>query len=42
MEYLLSQEEHISQYYAQIEFSMVPMKIYELFKSTKRVLIATD
>jgi hypothetical protein len=21
---------------------MVPMKIYELFKSTKRVLIATD
>jgi ribonuclease HI len=42
MEYLLSQEEHISQYYAQIEFLMVPMKIYELFKSTKRVLIATD
>jgi hypothetical protein len=42
MEYLLSQEEHISQYYTQIEFFMVPMKIYELFKSTKRVLIATD
>jgi ribonuclease HI len=42
MEYLLSQEEHISQYYEQIEFLMVPMKIYELFKSTKRVLIATD
>jgi hypothetical protein len=42
MEYLLSQEEHISQYYEQIEFFMVPMKIYELFKSTKRVLIATD
>jgi hypothetical protein len=42
MEYLMSQEEHISQYYAQIEFFMVPMKIYELFKSTKRVLIATD
>ncbi len=42
MEYLLSQEEHISQYYEQIEFFMVPMKIYELLKSTKRVLIATD
>jgi hypothetical protein len=42
MEYILSQEEHISQYYEQIEFSMVPMKIYELFKSTKKVLIATD
>jgi hypothetical protein len=42
MEYLLSQEEHISQYYAQIEFHTVPMKIYELFKSTKKALIATD
>jgi hypothetical protein len=42
MEYLLSQEEHISQYYEQIEFFMVPMKIYDLFKSTRRVLIATD
>jgi hypothetical protein len=42
MEYILSQEEHISQYYEQIEFFMVPMKIYELFKSTKKVLIATD
>jgi hypothetical protein len=42
MEYLLSQEEHISQYYAQIEFLTVPMKIYELFKSTKKALIATD
>jgi hypothetical protein len=39
---LLSQEEHIAQYYAQIEFHTVPMKIYELFKSTKKVLIATD
>jgi hypothetical protein len=42
MEYILSQEEHISQYYEQIEFLMVPMKIYELLKSTKKVLIATD
>jgi hypothetical protein len=42
MEYLLSQEEHISQYYEQIEFFMVPMKIYDLFKSTKKVYIATD
>jgi hypothetical protein len=42
MEYLMSQEEHISQYYAQIKFFMVPVKIYELFKSTKKVKIATD
>jgi hypothetical protein len=42
MEYLLSQEEHISQYYTQIKFFIVPMKIYELFKSTKKVKIATD
>jgi hypothetical protein len=42
MEYVRSQEEHISQYYEQIEFFMVPMKIYELLKSTRRVLIATD
>ena len=42
MEYLRSQEEHISQYYTQIEFHVVPMKIYELFKSTKKALIATD
>jgi hypothetical protein len=42
MDYLLSQEEHISQYYTQIEFLMVPIEIYELLKSTKKVLIATD
>ena len=42
MEYLMNQEEHISQYYTQIEFHMVPMKIYDLFKSTKKALIATD
>jgi hypothetical protein len=42
MEYLLSQEEHISQYYAKIEFHTVPMKIYDLFKSSKKALIATD
>jgi hypothetical protein len=42
MEYLQSQEEHISQYYEKIEFLMVPMKIYELFKSTNKANIATD
>jgi hypothetical protein len=42
MEHLMAKEEYVSQYYSQIEFIMVPMKIYELFKSTKRVLIATD
>jgi hypothetical protein len=42
MEYLMKQEEHISQYYTQIEFLTVPIEIYELLKSTKKVKIATD
>jgi ribonuclease HI len=41
-EFIMSQEEHISQYYTQIDYFMVPIKIYELFKSTNKVLIATD
>jgi hypothetical protein len=36
MDYLLCQEEHISQYYTHIEFLIVPHKIYELFKSTNK------
>jgi hypothetical protein len=42
MTYLMTQEEHISQYYTQIEFNTVPIKIYELLKSPNKVLIATD
>jgi hypothetical protein len=42
MEYLMTQEEHISQYYTQIDFLSPPITIYELFKSTKKVNIATD
>jgi hypothetical protein len=42
LEYLMGQNEHISQYYTQIHFHMVPYKIYELFKSTKKVKIITD
>jgi hypothetical protein len=42
MAYVMAQEEHISQYYTQIEFYIEPFKIYELFKSTKRANIATD
>jgi hypothetical protein len=41
-EHVRSQEEHISQYYTQIEFLTVPFTMYELIKSTKRILIATD
>jgi hypothetical protein len=42
-EYITSQEEFISQYYTQIEFLSTPIEIYELFKSTRKVLIiATD
>jgi hypothetical protein len=36
-EYIRNQEEHISQYYTQLEFLTVPIKIYELLKSTKKV-----
>jgi hypothetical protein len=42
MEYLMSRDEYILQYYSQIEFYMVPLTLYELIKSTKKVLIATD
>jgi hypothetical protein len=42
MEYLLAQEEHISQYYTQIEFLSVPVTIYELLKSSKKIHIATE
>jgi hypothetical protein len=39
MDYLRTQEEHIAQYYTQIEFLMIP---HEIFKSTQKVYIATD
>ncbi|OEU11118.1 hypothetical protein FRACYDRAFT_246229 [Fragilariopsis cylindrus CCMP1102] len=42
MDYLLSQEEHVSQYYTEIKFFTVPIKIYEMLKSTNKVNIATD
>jgi hypothetical protein len=33
---------HLTIYYTQMEFLTVPIKIYELLKSRKRVIIATD
>jgi hypothetical protein len=42
MDFLSCQEEHIAQYHAEIDFQMVPQRIYELFKSTQEVYIATD
>jgi hypothetical protein len=42
MDYIKTQEEHVTQYYTQIDFIRVPHEIYELLKSTKKVLIATD
>jgi hypothetical protein len=42
MEYVSYQQEHISQYYEHIEFSIVPIRIYELLKSSHRINIATD
>jgi hypothetical protein len=42
MDYIKTQEEHVTQYYTQIDFIRVPHEIYELIKSTKKVLIATD
>ena len=42
IEYLMRQNEHISQYYTQIEFHKTPYETYELFKSPKKIKIATD
>jgi hypothetical protein len=42
IDYIRTQEEHITQYYTQIDFIIVPHKIYDLLKSKKKVLIATD
>jgi hypothetical protein len=42
MEHIRYQKDHISQYYTQIDFLTAPVTIYELIKSTKRLLIATD
>ena len=33
MDYLMSQEEHVSQYYTEIKFLTVPIKIYKMIKS---------
>jgi hypothetical protein len=41
-EYLMAQDDHISQYYTQIDFDIAPIRLYEMIKSTTRVLIATD
>ena len=41
-DYLMSQEEHISQYYTEIDFLTAPITIYGLVKSTNKVNIATD
>jgi hypothetical protein len=42
MDYVRTQEKHISQYYTQIDFLVAPHEIYEIVKSTKKVNIATD
>jgi hypothetical protein len=42
MEYLMTQEVHTSQYYTEINFLTVPIEIYELIKSTKKIQKTTD
>jgi hypothetical protein len=42
VEYLNGQDEHISQFYTQINFLSVPITIYKLLKSTNKIHIATD
>ena len=42
MQYISSQEEHVSQYYTDIKFLTAPYEIYELIKSPKRITLATD
>jgi hypothetical protein len=41
-DYLMSQKEHITQYYTQIDFDTSPITIYKLLKSTNKVIVATD
>ena len=42
MDYLRSQQKHTTQYYTQINFDTAPITIYELLKSPKKLVIATD
>ena len=42
MDFLMRQDEHVSQYYTQTEFHVVQYKIQELLKPTNKVKIATD
>ncbi|OEU18182.1 hypothetical protein FRACYDRAFT_236453 [Fragilariopsis cylindrus CCMP1102] len=42
MQHLQSQEEHVSQYYAEINFLTTPFEVYELIKSPRKYNIATD
>ena len=42
LQHILSQEEHVSQYYTEINFLTTPQEVYELIKSPKRLTIATD
>jgi hypothetical protein len=42
MQYIQSQEEHVSQYYAEINFLTTPFEVYELIKSPRKYTIATD
>jgi hypothetical protein len=39
---LMQQPDHISQYYTQIDFHTVPVKIYEHIKPIRKVYVATD
>ena len=42
MDFLMRQDEDVSQYYTQPEFHVVQYQIQELFKSTNKVIVATD
>ena len=42
LDHLYNQEEHIAQYYTEVEFHTTPVAVYEQLKSTRTALIATD
>ena len=42
MDFLMKQEEHVTQHYTEREFHTAPIKIYEMIKSINNVNIATD
>ena len=42
LDHLFNQQDHIAQYYTEVEFHIAPIALYEQLKSTRIALIGTD